>query len=49
MLNHKNIKLIPFEPVIFEQVEVITANIKPMSKMVQHFYDFMIGELEKII
>lgn len=49
IFNYQNIKIIPFEAVIYEPLEVITANIKPMPDMVQNFYDYMIKELEKII
>ena len=46
--NYQNIKIIPFEPVIYEPLEVITANIKPMSEMTQGFHQFLIEELEKL-
>jgi DNA-binding transcriptional LysR family regulator len=49
MFNLKNIRIIPFQNVIYEPLEVITPNIKPMSHMVQNFYDYIIEELEKVI
>jgi len=49
MFNLENIRIIPFEKVIYESLEVITPNIKPMSDMVQNFYNYMIKELEKVI
>ena len=48
IFNYQNIKIIPFEMPIYEPLEVISANIKPMSQMTQEFHDFLIEELEKL-
>ena len=44
----QNIKIIPFEPKIYEPIEIITSNLKPMSEMTEIFYAELVRKIETL-
>ncbi len=48
VFNLKNVKVIPFEPAIYEPLEIITSNLRPLSGITKEFYDLMLEELVRV-
>ncbi len=44
----QNIKIIPFEPKIFEPIEIITSNLKPISGIAEQFHTALVTQLETL-
>lgn len=43
-----NVKVLPFEPAIYEPLEIITSNLRPLSGIAREFYDLMLAEFAKV-
>ncbi len=44
----KNIKVIPFKPKIYEPIELISSNLKPMSDVSEEFHCALVKKIESV-